>query len=362
MKVVHILVVEENAVTRLELVNAISSFNIQLPYIHDSIEYAIANCESIQKWFIGHENEIPQILFVKSLSAEYSQLLRKLNPNLIIIWLADINLADLTGLKSINSFDYVIDSYDFSEIKIVLKSALIKTFVHHKVENDLLGSSVVKRNLHVIHELKTPVNALAGYLQMIRQKEFGNEIDAYMPIVERSLVRISDYKYLIDIVLEDEKQSFINLVNFDLQELIELQAAKFEPVCKQKNICIFIHSNKKLNLTAFPFDFEIIVSNLLSNAIKNSPQNGKINVYVFENDSFIVIDFCNTSDGAANTNFYENFSINKVLSEKNIFGSGLGFLIVNRMLECYNGSLEMVQNAELGIKITVRIPKPIRKY
>lgn len=58
------------------------------------------------------------------------------------------------------------------------------------------------------HELKAPLNAIEGYLRIIKDKEMGEEIGAYDQVVDRSLQRIKGMRNLIMDLLDLTKISF----------------------------------------------------------------------------------------------------------------------------------------------------------
>ncbi|MGM0473657.1 MAG: histidine kinase dimerization/phospho-acceptor domain-containing protein [Bacteroidota bacterium] len=47
------------------------------------------------------------------------------------------------------------------------------------------------------HELRSPLNALEGYLRMIKEKELGDRLEEYDEILNRSIQRIEGMRLLI---------------------------------------------------------------------------------------------------------------------------------------------------------------------
>jgi two-component system, sensor histidine kinase and response regulator len=47
------------------------------------------------------------------------------------------------------------------------------------------------------HELKTPLNAIEGYLRILQERQAGNDLDAYDKIIDRSLIRVKGMRNLI---------------------------------------------------------------------------------------------------------------------------------------------------------------------
>ena len=52
------------------------------------------------------------------------------------------------------------------------------------------------------HDLKSPLNAVESYLELIHGKVLGEQVDAYMPIVENSIVRLHLMRELITDVVD----------------------------------------------------------------------------------------------------------------------------------------------------------------
>jgi signal transduction histidine kinase len=215
--------------------------------------------------------------------------------------------------------------------------------------------------------MKAPLNALEGYLKMMKERQAGDDMSAYDIMIERSLNRISGMRYLIMNLLDFSKlrmgKKKENLKKINLNQLAKDAMITVQPLAIQKSIEIFLHSNKELNLTAYQENFELIFNNLLSNAVKYNKDGGRVDISVREEKNNIVIEVEDTGIGMTKeeTNeLFKEFVRIKNKKTKNITGSGLGLSIVKKVVDDYQGIINVESIPDQGSTFIIQIPKPLK--
>ena len=73
------------------------------------------------------------------------------------------------------------------------------------------------------HELKSPINAVEGYIRIMLEKQVGDSIDDYRTMLERSLERLKGMRTLIldliDITRIETGKKARDVRNIDLYEI-----------------------------------------------------------------------------------------------------------------------------------------------
>ena len=218
----------------------------------------------------------------------------------------------------------------------------------------------------LIHELNAPLNAVDGYLRLMHEKQAGNDIEAYFEMLERSIIRIEEMKQLVSKLLEYSisKHTETNISEFDLVELVHNAIETVQQLLNQKNIQIFIHPNKKVNLSADMSDFEIILNNLISNAAKYNCLKGTINIYIDFSNNSLNIKIIDTGIGMSDEEkaiVFDEFVRIRNKNTKEIAGHGLGLSIVKNIVNSYNGSIELQSIQYKGTTVIVSLPWPLKK-
>jgi signal transduction histidine kinase len=368
MIVVRILVVDENIESITNITQVLERAQIGFPFIHEKFEIEWNSSVSLNLASSGFKNQFPDILILNAnklniSSEKYAFIdLQKRNPSLITILIFQNLIPYNIAIEPIQVFDYLVTPFSEANFQLVLNSAIKKYYLLLNFKNKNQTTGILEKNLHIIHELKTPVLAINGYLQMLSNASLGNELRAYKHIIDRSILRIDSLKLLIQKLLDQSNAEYEQIENtfesFDLLELTKSAVETFESLCIQKNVQIFIHSNKALNLTANPFDIEVILNNLLSNAIKYNIPNGEVSVQLIDNDNAVLIVVSDTGKGFDYNLLESKFELN-FYKKQSSSGSGFGLKIVKQIVNSYNGNVTCEQNIKGGTSFTVKLPKPI---
>jgi signal transduction histidine kinase len=199
---------------------------------------------------------------------------------------------------------------------------------------------------------------------MMQEKQFGDNIDNYTTMIERSLARLKGMRNLImdllDLTRIESGKKERRLRETDLSSIARQAMDTMEPYAIQKNVKMSLSSKGNTCLLADADELEIIFNNLISNAVKYNKNDGKVNVHIEDADKEIIISVSDTGIGMNKEDLdkiFEDFVRIKNQKTKEITGSGLGLSIVKRMLEQYNGTIHVESKPDEGSVFTVRIPR-----
>lgn len=207
---------------------------------------------------------------------------------------------------------------------------------------------------NISHELRTPLNVVIGSAEILQNKIFGE---------------LSDKQSEYIVVIRNNAKHLLQLIN-DILDMSKLEAGKIEmryssflvgDLLRQQvhNLGnLFKEKNLQIEITVQPLDCVIeadmsklkqILYNLLSNAIKFTPDNGKIDVEVFQLDNYVEFKIKDSGIGIAKENleriFQEFEQVDNSYSKK-YSGTGLGLPLVKRLVELHHGTLSV--SSELG--------------
>lgn len=205
------------------------------------------------------------------------------------------------------------------------------------------------------HELKTPVTSIVGFVELYKYSKSDEEKNKY---IERIGTHSNRLMRLVLDMLEvsklDNMKSFdlIEDVNIDnlISDLIksqEFNMAKREITCE-----LYGKGTLKGNYSSL----EELFGNLLSNAIRYNKINGKINISIEQIYSGVRVVFNDTGIGIAKENLnriFERFYCVDKSRSKNSGGTGLGLAIVNRIVNLYDGIINVESELSKGSTFTI---------
>jgi signal transduction histidine kinase len=216
----------------------------------------------------------------------------------------------------------------------------------------------------VAHELKTPIAAVQGYLDLLLNDEIEISKEQEKDYLTRSVTRLKSLIDLVNDLLDISKMELKTkqreIENIKLDEVIFSAVKLLEIELKKKNIVVetYIHSGIPV-IKADLNEINRLIMNLLSNAIKYNNENGKIFIHGFELHNYAIIKIQDTGIGMSaeeKSKLFNEFYRAKNDKTRLITGTGLGLTIVKRIVDSYHGKIEVDSETGTGTTFTISLP------
>lgn len=204
------------------------------------------------------------------------------------------------------------------------------------------------------HELKTPLTAIRGYLELLRE-EPGNV--RYLDIVERNVDRLIALSSDISLLSRFENRApEIELVDFsELQrDLVEL----FDKQGRETGVALGFSVDSK---GRFLYADRLMLLQLFINLIENAyrfTQAGAISVSAAADASHIILRVSDTGQGVPARDLpriFERFYSRA--TDHGRPGTGLGLAIVKRIVLAHNGTIDVESTVNKGTTFVIHIPR-----
>ncbi len=216
---------------------------------------------------------------------------------------------------------------------------------------------------HVSHELRTLLNAIVGWAQML-QKVKTSDAQVFIHAIEVIVQNARIQTQLIEDILDFSRivSGKLNLVveEIDPRKIIEAAVDTVIPAASAKQITIDIKLDSDIIIPANPRRLQQVVWNLLSNSVKFTPEGGKIKIKLMRRDSDVEISVSDTGKGIS-ADFipyiFERFQQEESLPGDRASGLGLGLAITQQIVELHRGIIRAESRGEnLGATFTVTLP------
>jgi signal transduction histidine kinase len=221
------------------------------------------------------------------------------------------------------------------------------------LKNDLVAT--------VSHDLKNPLTAVRGYLELIHMVE--NLSDKSLTYLERARHSISDMTDLIEGLLSVarlESGFQLNLQLLELRPLLLEVINQHRVQIDEKGMVLKLEVPPDLpKVLGDAPRVAQIVNNLLGNAIKYTPPNGEIGLKAVLDNQRICITVRDTGIGIppeALPNLFAKFSRVRDPKAEGIDGTGLGLYIVKRLVDAHVGTISVESTYGSGSTFTFTLP------
>ena len=217
------------------------------------------------------------------------------------------------------------------------------------------------------HDLKTPLISVGGYVDLIllREKELNEEVKEDLNRVLNNVRRLDGYiNRLLDVMKIEAKKVELVKREENIHIIINSCLSDLEFQIGQKKLTINLDISENLKLRVDRFRISQVFLNLLSNAIKFTPKNGKIDVYIVEEDERILFKIKDNGKGLTPEEIQKIFG-KFVTIEQGVDryssldkGSGLGLYIAKGFIEAHGGKIWVESKGrDLGVEFSFTLPK-----
>lgn len=365
-----ILAVDDEPGMRMGVERALRNFMVNLPEVEGEILYQIETAASGEEALEKVEAYKPDLMLLDYKLPGISGLdvLAKLHEDqsdiLVIMVTAYASLETAVTATKSGAFDFLAKPFTPGE----LKSTVSKGTKHIMLQREAKRLADEKHQVRfhfisvVAHELKSPLAAIEGYLNLMREPDMKSDPDAVDKMVDRSLVRIQGMRKLIidliDLTRIESGKKVRDLQDINVVEIAQLSIDTMFLDAKNRGITINLHAPEQLVMKADRGELEIVFNNLVSNAVKYNRDNGQVDVDIELKGANIQIRVADTGIGMTKDEcekLFNDFVRIKNAKTRKIPGSGLGLSILKKLALLYNGDVRVESVADQGTTFYVTL-------
>jgi PAS domain S-box-containing protein len=210
----------------------------------------------------------------------------------------------------------------------------------------------------IVHDLKSPLTAISGYLELISRAPDNNlnkEYTEFMSEACRITHQLGDMiNSLLDISRLEAHEMPLNKHILDIKEVCSKAMEIIGPDGRYKKLKITLPPDTTL---AFG-DKDVIqriIMNLVNNAIKFTPVNGAITVTTETEDNFVKVRVTDTGTGIPKE-FHEKIFSKFAQIEAKKFSTGIGLTFCKLAVEAHGGTIGVNSETGKGSTLWFTIP------
>jgi signal transduction histidine kinase len=231
----------------------------------------------------------------------------------------------------------------------------------NKMIRELSGIETLRNDfiVNVSHEFKTPIASIEGYAMLLQDPLLSlEERTEFSQIILKSTKQLSSLSENILRLSEFEtKEIMPKKKTFSLDEQLRQAILFLENKWSKKNIEI----NIELPSVIFYGSEDLLMQvwlNIFENAVKFTPENGIISISLTGYDNGVCVAISDTGIGM-------NDDVQKHIFDKffkgdrirNSEGNGLGLTLVKRIIEMFDGKIDVQSQLGKGSLFTIWLPQ-----
>ncbi len=198
------------------------------------------------------------------------------------------------------------------------------------------------------HDLKSPLNAVESYLELIHGKVLGEQVDAYMPIVENSIARLHLMRELITDVVDwsrlQDPSGQRSPTPLDVSGTVRVVLDGLLNKAGPRGISVSAEIEEGITIPAVAREMKLLAGHLVVNAIKYNRNQGSVQVQLKRDGIKVILSVADTGIGIApedQTVLFREFMRIRNSQTQEIRGTGLGLAIVKKIVDIYGGTVQV---------------------
>lgn len=214
---------------------------------------------------------------------------------------------------------------------------------------------------NVSHDLRTPLTSIVGYLGLIEQDRYRDEVELrhYTGIAYEKSLRLQG---LINDLFEYTRTSGgmkLRLTRLNLIEMLGQLAVQFRLQFEQAGVeGVTLFAEKELTVMADGDKLVRVFENLIANAVQYGKDGGRVEIKARREGTEAVAEIVNYGEplpASAIPLLFDRFYRLEQSRSRHTGGSGLGLAIAKNIVELHNGSISAT-SGESGTSFEVRLP------
>ena len=209
----------------------------------------------------------------------------------------------------------------------------------------------------VAHEIGNPLNSLHIHLQLMERKAQELDHNAKAELQQSIDVARSEVRRLDSIVtqfLRAIRPSHPRLHPENVNTIVEEAVRFFTPEIQDRDIVV--EQELRADLPLLQLDREQMKQafyNVIKNSLEAMRRHGTLRIRTDLDDTHVIVSFTDTGSGMSAENLSRVFEPYFTTKPS---GTGLGLLIVRRIVREHGGELSIESGQEKGLTLTIRLP------
>jgi two-component system, sensor histidine kinase and response regulator len=370
MDSIRVLVTDDEMGMRLGVVRTLRDFVVHVADVNEDVAFTVDQAESGEEALEKIARQPPDILLLDHKMPGISGLevldqVADAHADMLTIMItAYASIETAVSATKRGAYDFLAKPFTPDELKSTIRKAAARLVLAKQARKLAEEKQRVRFEfIRVLaHELKAPLNAVAGYLDLIRKQTLGDRVADYDEMIGRSLHRVDGMNKLIHDLLDltriESGKSPRRLTTVDLRSAAQAAVETMKAEADSRQIAVCVRGDAGVSMTADASEIEMLLNNLLSNAIKYNRDGGSVDVDVARRGAQVTISVADTGIGMSSDDvgrIFDEFTRIKNEQTHHIPGSGLGLSIVKKLVQLYDGEATVKSQLQAGTTFTVTL-------
>lgn len=241
---------------------------------------------------------------------------------------------------------------------------LARRYHEEKLKAEAASRSKTSFLAHLSHDVRTPLNHIIGFADLIRHQTYGPLGDArylgYVDTIKNSGERLlASFATILELAELESGQKVLRQEPVRIDDLLISVTQRFSAQAERAGLTLSLGAPCDVTVSGDRLGFERMLANLVENAVRFTPTRGKVSLAAFAGSDGVVIEVSDTGIGMTQERLAmlsQPFSFGDAVFAKEHEGAGLGIAIARAIAEISGGRLAIDSAPALGTTVAISLP------
>jgi two-component system, sensor histidine kinase and response regulator len=370
METLRVLVVDDEVGMRMAIARVLGAFSVRAGGDESSVGFEVKTAETGEEALERIGEWVPDILLLDLKLPGISGLdvLRQVNgrglPTLTVMITAYATLETAIEATKQGAHDFLPKPFTPDELRVAVRRVVKHLLVQRQAKRLAEEKRQVRFQFISVlgHELKAPLAAIEGYLQILKDGSAGTDPAVIGQVIERALTRAGGMRRLIaellDLTRIESGQKRRDFADVDVREVAQAAIDGVAQAASGRRVTTALHAPGQVMVVADRGEIEILFNNLVSNAVKYNRDGGRVDVTIEPTDSGVRFEVSDTGIGLTPdeaSRLFQEFVRIRNDRTRAIPGTGLGLSIVRKLAQLYGGDVTVESEPNVGSRFAVTL-------
>jgi len=197
------------------------------------------------------------------------------------------------------------------------------------------------------HELRTPVTAIRGFLELVSEaeKDFPKDVQEHLSAISSASGHLAQLiTDLLEIARSEAGTLKVEVKPMNIMTIIDATIKELDSLIQKKHIGVSVKDGNIPDVLGDEQRTKEVVTNILSNAIKYNKEGGQIAIRVFEQGGKVIVEVRDTGYGIPKDQqdkIFSKFFRAQSKKTRTVIGTGLGLFITRLLVEKMGGKISL---------------------
>ncbi|CAG9622954.1 ATP-binding protein [Sutcliffiella rhizosphaerae] len=227
----------------------------------------------------------------------------------------------------------------------VLEREMMKQEIRRAEKLNTLGELAAS----IAHEVRNPLTVVKGFLQLMHKDDKGKN----HPFISLILSELARAEAIINDYLNFAKPEFKKVEQVNLGDLLHDVQLLLTPLATKNGVHLESYLEKNVWMETDKSQLKQAFVNIVKNAIEATPQDGRVHLNLFFNESGIHIIIKDTGKGMTKDQISRIGTLFYTTKDK---GTGLGTTVSLRIIDSMNGKVDYSSEPNKGTEVKISFP------